>query len=77
MSAQYPENTQIMFRELLDVEHRASDIHNWYLKPFLEALVLMLKQIKAPDKLSHKQSHYQAQLNDQLDRLISTLCCHA
>jgi len=108
LEAKYPEDTQIMFRELLDVERRASDIHNWYLKPFLETLVLMLKQIKTPDKLSHKQalavvypilgsinyliasrfalqqmygthtyrhmqSYYQAQLNDQLDSLISTL----
>ena len=56
MSAKYPEDTLIMFRELLDVERRASDIHNWYLKPFLEALVLMVKQIKTPDKLSHKQA---------------------
>ena len=112
MEAKYPQDTQIMFRELLDVERRASDIHNWYFKPFLEALVLMLKQVKAPEKLSHKQalaavypilgsinyliaskfvlqqmygprtykhmqSQYQAQLNEQLDRLISTLCCHA
>ena len=111
MSAKYPEDTQIMFRELLDVERRASDIHNWYLKPFLEALVLMIKQMKTPDKLSHKQalavvypilgsinyliaskfvlqqmygprtykhmqSYYQAQLNEQLDSLISTLCNH-
>jgi AcrR family transcriptional regulator len=112
MEAKYPEDTQIMFRELLDVERRASDIHNWYLKPFLEALVSMLKQIKTPEKLSHNQalaavypilgsinyliaskfvlqqmygpstykhmqSHYQAQLSDQLDSLIITLGNHA
>ena len=112
METKYPQDTQIMFRELLDVERRASDIHNWYLKPFLEALVLMLKQIKTPEKLSHKQalavvypvlgsinyliaskfvlqqlygprtykhmqSTYRAQLEGQLDSLISTLGSHA
>lgn len=111
MSLQYPEGTQIMFRELLDVERRESDIHTWHIKPFLEALVSMLKEIKSSDNLSHKQalaviypilgsinyliaskfvliqlygpstyeymqSTYQAQLNDQLDSLINTLCRH-
>ena len=112
MESKYPEDTQIMFRELLDVERRASDIHTWYLKPFLDALVFMLKQVETPDKLSKKQalaviypilgsinyliaskfvlqqiygprtyqhmhSTYQAQLNNQLDGLISTLGRHA
>ena len=112
VSKKYPEDTQIMFREVLDVERRASDVHNWYLKPFLETLVLMLKQIKAPQKLDrkqalavvypilgsinyliaskfvlqqiygpgtykHMQSHYQVQLNEQLDSLLGNLCAEA
>jgi hypothetical protein len=32
-------------RELLDVERRAGEVHSWYLKPFLDALVDLVRAL--------------------------------
>ena len=42
-----PEETRLLMRELLDVRHRAEKAQTWYLKPFLEALVALLKEAPA------------------------------
>ncbi len=39
-----PENTQLLMRELLDNKRRAEDAHNWYLKPFLDRLLGLLRE---------------------------------
>ena len=38
------EDTRLLMRELLDVRRRAESAQTWYLKPFLEALVALLKE---------------------------------
>ena len=42
-----PEDTRLLMRELLDVRRRADTARTWYMKPFLEALVVLLKQTPA------------------------------
>lgn len=39
--------TRLLMRELLDNRGRAENAGSWYLKPFLEALVAMLKRVPA------------------------------
>ena len=38
--------TQLLMRELLDNKRRAATAQAWYLKPFLDALIAMLKRTK-------------------------------
>ncbi len=45
LSAEHPEDTRILMRELLDVERRTGDVHTWYMKPFLDALIGMVRQL--------------------------------
>lgn len=40
----YPEDTQLMMRELLDNKARAKHAHAWHMKPFLDTLTSMLRQ---------------------------------
>ena len=46
-----PSDAQIITRELLDSERRLEDIRSWYLKPFLDALVGIAREIAGPRKL--------------------------
>ena len=39
-------------RELLDSERRASEVHSWYLRPFLDSLVQITRAITAKKTLS-------------------------
>ena len=40
-----PVDSQIIMRELLDSERRLKDVKSWYLKPFLDALVEICRDI--------------------------------
>ena len=40
-----PSDSQIIVRELLDSERRLKDVRSWYLKPFLDALVEITREI--------------------------------
>lgn len=40
-----PSDSQIIMRELLDSERRLKDIRSWYLKPFLDALIEITREI--------------------------------
>ncbi len=41
------EDARLLMRELLDVRRRAETAQTWYLKPFLEAMIVLLKQTPA------------------------------
>ena len=41
------EDTRLLMRELLDVRQRAETAQTWYLKPFLEAMIAVLKRVPA------------------------------
>ena len=45
LSLEAPHETRIIVRELLDSERRASEVHSWYLKPFLDSLVEITRAI--------------------------------
>ena len=47
LSQKAPHETRIIMRELLDSERRASEVHSWYLKPFLDALIDITRTINA------------------------------
>ena len=53
LSSEAPHDTRILVRELLDSERRASEVHSWYLKPFLDALVQITRDL-AGDKHLNK-----------------------
>ena len=40
-----PETTQLIMRELLDNKQRAEHAGTWYLKPFLEALIALVRKV--------------------------------
>ncbi|MEO0882123.1 MAG: TetR/AcrR family transcriptional regulator [Pseudomonadota bacterium] len=44
---QSPDRTRLLMRELLDNKHRAERAGTWYLKPFLERLIGMVRAIPA------------------------------
>ncbi|MEM9056254.1 MAG: TetR/AcrR family transcriptional regulator [Pseudomonadota bacterium] len=50
-SAASPHGTRIVVRELLDSERRANEVHSWYLKPFLSALVDRVRAISGLESL--------------------------
>ena len=52
LSLEAPHETRIIVRELLDSERRASEVHSWYLKPFLDALIEMTRAISGKDTVS-------------------------
>lgn len=47
------DDARLIMRELLDNERRAEKAGNWYLKPYLEALVTLLQQAVPDTSLSH------------------------
>ena len=47
LSLEAPHETRIIMRELLDSERRASEVHSWYLRPFLDALIDITRTITA------------------------------
>ena len=47
LSLEAPHETRIIMRELLDSDRRASEVHSWYLKPFLDALIDITRTITA------------------------------
>ncbi len=49
---QYPDEARLLMRELLDNEQRAANAGNWYLRPYLDALVLLLQQVDSSRRLS-------------------------
>lgn len=51
LSLEAPQETRIILRELLDSERRASEVHSWYLKPFLDSLIDITRAIPAKTKL--------------------------
>lgn len=42
-----PEDTQILIREMLDNQSRADEAHSWYLVPFLDGLVSIVRRAPA------------------------------
>ena len=52
----HPYDVQIVVRELLDSERRAKEVNSWYLKPFLDELVAIIRSIPGCDKMSHRQA---------------------
>ena len=47
LSLEAPHETRIIMRELLDSERRASEVHSWYLRPFLDSLIDVAQMIPA------------------------------
>ena len=47
---------EVLVREVLDIDRRGDDIHHWYLKPFLDALVDIVRDIPAPRRVSRKEA---------------------
>ena len=50
------EDTQIVMRELLDNRTRAEQAHQWYLKPFLDALAELVREIPHHPPLSEGEA---------------------
>lgn len=44
---EFPDQSRLLMRELLDNNERAGSVGKWYLKPFLEDLIKMLKTLPA------------------------------
>ena len=55
-SAVDPLDTQIVIRELLEVEQRAGNIQNWYLRPFLDALAAVMQELPGAHRLSQREA---------------------
>lgn len=51
-SLKAPHEIRIIMRELLDNERRANQVHSWYLKPFLDALIQIVRAMPAKQRLS-------------------------
>ena len=56
LSLEAPHETRIIVRELLDSERRASEVHSWYLKPFLDSLVEIVRAISGKKSLSRSDA---------------------
>lgn len=52
LSLEAPHETRIIMRELLDSERRASEVHSWYLRPFLDLLIQITRSIPGKKSLS-------------------------
>ena len=50
------DGTRILMRELLDNRYRAQSARTWYLKPYLDRLIAMVKSIPAASHLSDAQA---------------------
>ena len=51
-----PVETRIIVRELLDSERRAQEVRSWYLRPFLDALVEIVRAIPGGNRLDHGEA---------------------
>ena len=56
LSRKAPHETRIIVRELLDSERRASEVHSWYLKPFLDSLIEITRAIPLNETLSRPEA---------------------
>ncbi len=56
MSLAHPDGSRIIVREVLDIDRRGDDIRHWYLKPFLDALVNIVRDIPAPRRVSRREA---------------------
>lgn len=56
LSLEAPHETRIIMRELLDSERRASEVHSWYLKPFLDSLIDITRAIPAKEPLDRSDA---------------------
>ncbi len=52
----HPDDTRLIMRELLDNEQRAERAGNWYLKPYLDGLIAMLRDTPNGHNLSKPQA---------------------
>lgn len=50
------DGTRILMRELLDNRYRAKSARTWYLKPYLDRLIVIVKSIPAASHLSDAQA---------------------
>lgn len=50
------EDLRLLMRELLDNERRAAEAASWYLKPFLDALIAMVKRAPGWERASDMQA---------------------
>lgn len=50
------EDAQVVMRELMDNQNRVEHATEWYLKPYLDALVSIVKRIPAQDTLSDAEA---------------------
>lgn len=50
------QRTRLLMRELLDNNERAAKAENWYLRPFLDRLIWMVKDVNESEKLSDAQA---------------------
>ncbi|NQY97178.1 MAG: TetR/AcrR family transcriptional regulator [Henriciella sp.] len=46
-ASEYPDQSRLLMRELLDNNQRAASAGKWYLKPFLENLIAMMQALPA------------------------------
>ena len=51
-----PQSTQLIMRELLDNKQRAEKAGTWYLKPFLEGLIRLVRQVPGHEDKSDPQA---------------------
>ncbi len=52
LSLDSPHETRIIMRELLDSERRSSEVHSWYLRPFLDLLIQITRAVPGKKTLS-------------------------
>jgi AcrR family transcriptional regulator len=52
LSLETPHETRIIMRELLDSERRVSEVHSWYLRPFLDSLIQITRSIPGKQSLN-------------------------
>ena len=56
LSLEHPHDIQIIIRELVDSERRAEEVHSWYLKPFLDTLVEMIRDVSGDRRLAPRRA---------------------
>ena len=50
------QRTRLLMRELLDNNERAAKAENWYLRPFLDRLISMVKDVNKSEELSDAEA---------------------
>ena len=50
------QRTRLLMRELLDNNERVAKAENWYLRPFLDRLISMVKDVNKSEKLSDAEA---------------------